>query len=652
MADVGEVRYKAAVDTSGVDSDVSKAEKEIKDSLSGVEKKSEQVNDSVKDDFDKSSSKASSSWKSAAGSIAKAIGSAFVGVTAAAGTGVVALAKMGTDFNAQMETYQTSFEVMTGDAEEAVRITEQLKDTAAKTPFGLSDLADTTQVLINYGLSADEAMSSMEMLGDISQGSADKMSRIAMAYGQMSSAGKVQLEDIKQMIEAGFNPLTEISETTGESMESLYERISDGAISVDEITASMQRSTSEGGKYFQSMEKQSQTLSGQFSTMQDNFAQFAGEVVEGITPALTAAMDAVNGLFEDDTLKDTLSGLFDVLAQIVTDALPPLVDMVGELLPLFAQVVNDVLPVAVDLFTQLLPPLIQLVEAVLPVFTELLSALIPPLSEIVSAVVPVLVELLETLLPILSTLLEALSPILDMFVDLLQPVLDLITQALDPLIEVLGYLIDVAIIPLQIVLGELMGAFQAIFNAISDTVINAVNTWHGVLEGIITFLSGAFTGNWKQAFEGLVQIVQSVLGGLAGIVKTPINAVIDIINGFIKGLNSIRIPDWVPGIGGAGISIPLIPRLQKGMPFVPRDYFPAYLDYGERVLTREENAVYTAAGGILGMRQNLQALGNPRVGGTGGGVSARIEVPLYLDGREIARASAWYMGEQLSWEER
>ena len=109
------------------------------------------------------------------------------------------------------------------------------------------------------GFSADEAMDKMMMLGDISQGSAEKMSRIATAYGQMSSAGKVSLEDVKQMIEAGFNPLQEISESTGESMASLYDRISKGTISVDEITASM-RATYEGGKYFQSMEKQSQTF--------------------------------------------------------------------------------------------------------------------------------------------------------------------------------------------------------------------------------------------------------------------------------------------------------------------------------------------------------------------------------------------------------
>ena len=195
--------------------------------------------------------------KKGAGVAVAAVGA----VTAALGAGVVA----GVKYNASIESYQTSFEVMTGSAEKAAEVIDKLKKVGAETPFELQDLADTTQLLMNYGFSADEAMDKMMMLGDISQGSADKMSRIATAYGQMSSAGKVSLEDVKQMIEAGFNPLQEISESTGESMASLYDRISKGTISVDEITASMQRATSEGGKYFQSMEKQSQTFSGLIS---------------------------------------------------------------------------------------------------------------------------------------------------------------------------------------------------------------------------------------------------------------------------------------------------------------------------------------------------------------------------------------------------
>ena len=193
----------------------------------------------------------------------------------------------GIKYNATIEQLKTSFEVMTGSADKATEIVERLKDIGAKTPFEFTGLAETTQLLMNYGLSADDAIDKMMMLGDISQGSAEKMNRIAMAYGQMSSAGKVSLEDIKQMIEAGFNPLREISDTTGESMASLYDRISDGTISVDEITASMERSTSAGGKYFQSMDKQSQTLNGQLSTLKDNFSNFIGTALEPVNEILT-----------------------------------------------------------------------------------------------------------------------------------------------------------------------------------------------------------------------------------------------------------------------------------------------------------------------------------------------------------------------------
>lgn len=213
--------------------------------------------------------------------------------------GIGKLVKDGIQYNATIEQLQTSFEVMTGSATKANEVVERLKEIGAKTPFEFTGLAETTQLLMNYDFTADDAINKMMMLGDISQGSAEKMNRIATAYGQMSSAGKVYLEDIKQMIEAGFNPLQEISQTTGESMASLYNRISKGTISIDEITASMERSTSAGGKYFQSMEKQSQTLNGQWSTLKDNFNNFIGKVLEPLNVILTEKiLPAVNNILE------------------------------------------------------------------------------------------------------------------------------------------------------------------------------------------------------------------------------------------------------------------------------------------------------------------------------------------------------------------
>lgn len=235
------------------------------------------------------------------------------------------LVKEGVQYNATVEQLQTSFEVMTGSAEKATNIVEQLKEIGANTPFEFTGLAETTQLLMNYGFEAEDAIDKMQMLGDISQGSADKMNRIATAYGQMSSAGKVSLEDVKQMIEAGFNPLQEISQSTGESMASLYDRISKGTISIDEITASMERSTSAGGKYFQSMEKQSQTLNGQWSTAQDNFSNLLGSILEPISELLTnKILPAVNNFMsklqekiDNGGLDNFLNILKGILAVIV-----------------------------------------------------------------------------------------------------------------------------------------------------------------------------------------------------------------------------------------------------------------------------------------------------------------------------------------------
>lgn len=143
-------------------------------------------------------------WQKAFDGIKKASAVAIKGTAVAitaVGTAIVGLAASAIKYNTSMEQYQTSFEVMTGSAEKAVEVMENLKKVGASTPFEFEDLAKATQLLMNYGFSADEAQEKLMMLGDISQGSAEKMQRIATAYGQMSSAGKVQLEDIKQMIE-------------------------------------------------------------------------------------------------------------------------------------------------------------------------------------------------------------------------------------------------------------------------------------------------------------------------------------------------------------------------------------------------------------------------------------------------------------------
>lgn len=229
------------------------------------------------------------------------------------------------DYQKSMEYYTTSFTVMTGSADKASETVKKLADIGATTPFDMPQLADATSLLMNFGFSADDAVDSMMMLGDISQGNADKLDTIARAYGKMNSAQKVSLESINMMIDAGFNPLQEISETTGESMQSLYDRISSGKMSVDEITESMKRSTSEGGKYFQSMDAQSQTLDGRLSTLSDTVNSKLGEALQPILqkaadewiPNITNAIDNLDMDSVISVIDEIVSGVGNLFGFIM-----------------------------------------------------------------------------------------------------------------------------------------------------------------------------------------------------------------------------------------------------------------------------------------------------------------------------------------------
>ena len=102
--------------------------------------------------------------------------------------------------------------------------------------------------------------------------------------------------------------------------------------------------------------------------------------------------------------------------------------------------------------------------------------------------------------------------------------------------------------------------FTSIWNRISEPV----NKVKSIFKELINFVKNVFTGNWKGAWQSIIKIFSSIWSGLKGAVKAPINGVIKIINGFIKGINKRKIPDWVPVVGGKGINIPTIPLLAKG----------------------------------------------------------------------------------------
>ncbi|MEX2994772.1 phage tail tape measure protein [[Clostridium] scindens] len=233
--------------------------------------------------------------------------------------------------------------------------------------------------------------------------------------------------------------------------------------------------------------------------------------------------------------------------------------------------------------------------------------LLVPIGE---ALIPLFSTLIESGLPVVT---ELMGPLISAFSELLGPVVTLISSAVQPLIQALIMLVTTAIQPLMPVLNALMGVFQAVFDSISGTVSGVIGNITNIFRNLIDFVNNVFSGNWKGAWENVKEIFRNAVDALVGIFKAPINAIVDGWNSLASSIGSIEVPDWVPIAGGKSFSLPKMSRLKIGMDYVPSDMFPAWLDEGEAVLTKEENALLRSYGGLEGMAAMIGRSGRDSV---------------------------------------
>lgn len=237
--------------------------------------------------------------------------------------------KTGISAFAEREKLQTDIGTLLGDDAAGKQFSDYITQFAKATPYGISELSGLAKGLIQYNVSLDDTKMYMQQLGDIAMGDKQKMASLGVVLGQVASAGRLQGQDLMQFINAGFNPLSVLSEMTGKTMAQLRDDMSQGAISFEMVSAALKKATSEGGRFYKGMEKGSKTLSGLWSTAMDNIKQSLADAFEKNQDKLK---DFARRIGELD-LSKLVDGLANVAGAVlrIGEVLAPLVEKMTQI---------------------------------------------------------------------------------------------------------------------------------------------------------------------------------------------------------------------------------------------------------------------------------------------------------------------------------
>lgn len=226
------------------------------------------------------------------GSIAANLFSTVSGKIVEAGKQVVST---GVQYNAQLEQYQTALTNMLGSEAEAVALLDEIKQDAAKTPFDTAGLVKANELLISTGIDAESSRRTILALGDAvsaTGGGNDELSRMAQNLQQIQNAGKATSADIKQFAYAGIDVYGILADYTGKTAEEVQKM----TVTYDLLSNALISAADEGGRYFNSMSTQSETLNGQWSTLKDNATQLAGLMTGDLTDGIKVVIGHMNDL--------------------------------------------------------------------------------------------------------------------------------------------------------------------------------------------------------------------------------------------------------------------------------------------------------------------------------------------------------------------
>lgn len=539
-------------------------------------------------------------------------GAAMVG-GAAAGVGALsAVAESTREYRTEMGKLDTAFTTNKFSAADAKQTYSDLyavvgdSGQATEAANHLSLLCDSTKDLQSwteictgvYGQFGDslpiegltEAANETAKVGAVTGSLADALNWMGVSEDEFNEklAKCSSEQERQQLITSTLTSLysdasAQYKETNGDVMESnrAHQQLSDTMAQIGAVAEPVLNSLiGLGGKLLEQ-------LSPLIEDVADSFAPALINICEEVAPIIVSMLEQIMPLIEEllPFIAQLIEQLAPLIVQIVEQLFPPLLQIIQDLLPYFMQIIQAIMPLFSTLVGLLMPVIEVFVQLAGVLLNGLLAALTPIiedlatfLNDLLTPLIPIISELCDTIVGTLQPVFEQLSPVISQVFDALRPVLDLLGEMLETLIPALVPVIEWLAQIFSEVLGNAIKRVKKILEPIS-----------GIFNGIVDFVKGVFSGNWEQAWNGVVNIFKNVFNLLPTFVESVINGIIWIINKLLEGVN------WATSMVGWEIDpIPevTLPRFRAGIDYVPHDKFAAYLDAGEAVLTAQEAEEY------------------------------------------------------------
>lgn len=478
--------------------------------------------------------KASGGWTVLKGVMADLASSAIKAAVSTVVDGAKKMVSAGLEYNQAMEGYVTNFTTMLGGSAEAANgMVGSLQKLASATPLAMSDLAGGAQTLLAFGVASDDVSGTLQRLGDISLGNADKMQSLARAYGKATAQGKLTGETVQMMIDAGWNPLIDICDQTGESMEDVQKRMAAGSISAEELTQAVNHATDAGGKFAGGMEAASKTVAGLTSTLQDNVNAMLGELMQPVSDAmlstlLPTAIDAVGQLttaFEDEGIDgfsrvagSLIASLSAQLVSYAPQAIPAALSFIGALVTGLLSALPDLTGTAIELVGALL---LGIADQLPGIITAAMSALLGIVGKITSpeSITLLIQAAMQLMLALARGLIAAIPQLIDAVPGIIT---NLVESFYAMLPEIIGVGIEIVIALASGLVsnaGHIIAAVPRLVETIVRGFLASVKSYWDIGKSIVDGIRKGITEQWQRLksdvsnlFTGLVSWIKNLLG--------------------------------------------------------------------------------------------------------------------------------------------